>query len=104
MISPILSNIVLNELDKFVENELSLYTKKKKRKHNSEYRAITHQMSKAKAAGDIERYKELLLKRRKMPSMDTFDDEFRRLYYIRYADDSLFGVVAIDPLLSLKKE
>ena len=48
-------------------------------------------MNKAKQAGDIERYKELVLKRRTMPSVNTYDDGFRRLYYIRYADDFLLG-------------
>ncbi len=48
-------------------------------------------MKKAKKAGDIERYKKLALKRRQVPSVKTDDDGFRRLYYIRYADDFLLG-------------
>ena len=95
VISPILSNIVLNELDKFIEYELiPQYTSGKKRKPNPEYQAITYQISRAKAAQDTVRYKELILERRQIPSVDTYDDEFRRLYYIRYADDSLLGVIA----------
>ena len=95
VISPILSNIVFNELDKFIEYELiPQYTSGKKRKPNPEYQAITYQISRAKAAQDTVRYKELILERRQIPSVDTYDDEFRRLYYIRYADDSLLGVIA----------
>ena len=92
MISPILSNIILNELDQFVENELRpQYTKGKKRKLNSEYLALTRQMKKAKQARETDRYKELAKKRRTLPSVKTNDDGFRRLYYIRYADDFLLG-------------
>ena len=58
---------------------------------NPEYTALTRQMKKPKQAGDIERYKELVLKRRQVPSVNTYDDGFRRLYYIRYADDFLLG-------------
>ena len=59
---------------------------------NPEYTALTRQMKKAKQAQDIERYKELALKRRTVPSVNTYDDGFRRLYYIRYADDFLLGL------------
>jgi group II intron reverse transcriptase/maturase len=92
VISPILSNIILNELDKFVENELiPEYTRGKKRKLNPEYNAITKQLAKAKATKDIRAHKALTKKLRKTPSVKTDDDEFRRLYYCRYADDYLLG-------------
>ena len=68
VISPILSNIMLNEQDQFVENELiPQYTKGKKRKMNPEYTALTRKMKKAKKAGDIERYKKLAFAGRKYP-------------------------------------
>lgn len=106
VISPILSNIILNELDQFVSNELiPKYSLGKKRKRNSEYDAISYQMVKAKKAQDIERYKELAKKRRQIPSVKTDDDEFSRLYYIRYADDFLGGVAGpLSTALAIKEE
>lgn len=93
VISPILSNILLNELDKFVSNELILqYTKGKKRKLNPKYVALTYQMTKAKKAKNIKRYKELEKERRSIPSVKTDDKGFIRIYYIRYADDFLLGI------------
>jgi group II intron reverse transcriptase/maturase len=92
VISPVISNIVLNELDQYVEKELlPSYNRGNRRKLNPVYRALWEEMIEAKAAGDVQRYQELRQKRRQIPSIDPNDEQFRRLYYIRYADDFLLG-------------
>jgi group II intron reverse transcriptase/maturase len=88
IISPVISNIVLNEFDKYIENELlPVYNRGDVREVNPVYRTLSKEMDKAKAARDIKRYRELRKERRKTPSVRTDDDAFRRLHYIRYGDD-----------------
>ena len=92
VLSPIISNIVLNEFDQFVKKELlPAYNRGERRKLNPEYRTLWHEMIAAKAAKDVHKYKELQKKRRQLPSVQTYDEGYRRLYYIRYADDFLLG-------------
>ena len=56
IISPILSNIYMNRLDKFVENTLiPEYTRKERREKHPIYGHLSNQISIAKRQGDIER-------------------------------------------------
>ena len=92
VISPLLANIYLHELDKFVENELiPACTAGSKRRHNPAYQRATRQLSKARAEGDRERARELTKQRKTLPSSDLQDPTYRRLRYVRYADDILLG-------------
>jgi len=92
IVSPILSNILLNELDQYIENTLiPQYTKGERRKTNPEYAKIQGQIRKAQAEGEREQVKELYRELRKHPSGDPTDKEFSRLRYCRYADDWLLG-------------
>jgi hypothetical protein len=92
IISPLLANVVLNELDVFVEDTLiPEYTKGKRRKDNPEYFKWHQKALKAKKKGDIEIYKECLKKQRELPCLMPNDPHFKRLWYTRYADDSLMG-------------
>lgn len=92
VISPILSNIFLHQLDKFVEEELiPRYTRGQKRKKNREYHRVEWQMIKAKEAKDIKTYRQLRHQLRQMPCLDPQDEAYRRLHYVRYADDFLLG-------------
>jgi len=92
VISPILSNIVLNELDKFVEEQLlPEYNRGQTRRRNPEYSRLENQIRKAKSVGHWERVKELTKERRSVPSGDPNDPNYRRLRYNRYADDFILG-------------
>jgi group II intron reverse transcriptase/maturase len=94
VISPLFANIFLNELDQFVEQELiPQYNKGEKREPNPEYVRLQSRIATAKARGDIETYRQLVKERRKLPSVDPFDPQYRRLKYVRYADDFLLGFV-----------
>jgi hypothetical protein len=94
VISPILSNIYLDRLDKYVETELlPAYNRGKIRKVNPEYIAVRNKLRKAKAHDDKEMIRELLQARRTIPSRKPDDPDYRRLKYIRYADDFLLGFV-----------
>jgi len=92
VVSPVLSNIYLDKLDKFVEDELiPRYTSGHLRVKNREYQRIGRQMAQARKAHDIAKMAELERRRRKIPSQDMSDPDYRRLRYVRYADDQLFG-------------
>jgi group II intron reverse transcriptase/maturase len=92
IISPLLSNIYLNELDDFVENTLiPAYTNGKKRGHSREYIRLNHHIAQAKKKGDMKRAALLKRQRRTIPSCNLFDPTYRRLRYVRYADDFLLG-------------
>jgi group II intron reverse transcriptase/maturase len=92
IISPILANLVLDQLDKFVECTLiPTYTRGLRRKTNPPYVTLTRIASKARKAGDLETARQMNQQAQKMPSRDPNDPNFRRLHYVRYADDWLMG-------------
>jgi group II intron reverse transcriptase/maturase len=92
VISPLLSNIVLNELDEYVEDELiPQYTKGRKRKATPEYSRLLTLRNNAKRESNLEEYKQLTKRIRQTPSTDQYAPYYRRLRYVRYADDFLLG-------------
>lgn len=92
VISPLLANIVLNELDRYVEDELiPQYTRGRQRKDNPAWTRLTRQMRKAREEGNVAAYQTLEHVRRTLPSRDPDDDHYRRLRYCRYADDFILG-------------
>jgi len=112
VISPILANIYLHELDIFMENTISEFNKGKRRAANSDYALLKGRMEannrklqrlkmglQCRFPEDKSREK-LLRKRRElqklthqMPSVDLFDPNYKRLRYVRYADDFIIGVI-----------
>jgi hypothetical protein len=94
VISPILSNLVLDKLDKFVEQTLiPAYTRGLRRKTYSPYVALTKAAWQARQAGNLEAARRFSQQAQAIPSRDPNDPNFRRLWYDRYADDTLLGFV-----------
>jgi Type II intron maturase/AI2M/AI1M-like, HNH endonuclease len=94
VVSPILSNIYLNKLDVFVETVLiPQHTRGRSRRHNPQYRSIQNRMARARTRGDRDTVPELQRSLRQLPSGDPQDPGYRRLRYIRYADDHLLGFI-----------
>jgi group II intron reverse transcriptase/maturase len=94
VLSPLLSNVYLNEFDQWVETTLiPTYTRGTRRKWHPEYRRICHKLTNMKRRGKTQGIKSLLQRRRQLPSYDPRDPDYRRLRYTRYADDFLFGFV-----------
>lgn len=92
VISPILANIFLNEFDNWIEEVLiPKYTKGKRQKSNPEYNKLTAEIQKLRKEGDAKTAHQFVVERRKIPSVNTQDENYRRLRYVRYADDFLLG-------------
>jgi len=90
--SPILSNLYLDRLDQFVETALlPRYNRGKRRRPNPAYQHIEFAIARAKRHGDRQLLHALRKQRRAVPSQDPYDQDFRRLRYVRYADDFLLG-------------
>ena len=92
VIGPLLANLVLNELDQWVEKELiPQHNRGTERGDSPEYRRISYAMTKARREGNIELYRQLEKRRRQLPCRDPYDPHFRRLRYVRYCDDFILG-------------
>jgi group II intron reverse transcriptase/maturase len=92
IVSPILSNIYLDRLDKFVETVLiPEYTRGAGRAPSPAYREVKNAARRAWSRGDRAAVRELRQQLRILPSGDPRDPGFRRLRYARYADDHILG-------------
>jgi group II intron reverse transcriptase/maturase len=88
--SPILNNIYLHEFDIFMSSLMNSFFKGRSRRKSPAYRKILYEISKLNDTKEIK-----LLRRKlwKVNSKDPLDPNFKRLYYIRYVDDFVAGVI-----------
>jgi Reverse transcriptase (RNA-dependent DNA polymerase)/Type II intron maturase/AI2M/AI1M-like, HNH endonuclease len=96
ILSPVLSNILLSKLDRFVETELMPhYNKGRKRKANQAYRSLINRAHRLRRQGQKEAAHKIKRLAQKLPAIDPQDPDYRRLKYCRYADD--FALAFIGP-------
>jgi group II intron reverse transcriptase/maturase len=94
IVSPILSNIYMDRLDKFVEETLiPAYTRGEKREANPAYKWKANQAAYSRGQGNLERAETIRREMQQLPSGNPNDSGYRRLRYIRYADDFLLGFI-----------
>ena len=92
VISPLLANIYLHQFDKWVGEELiPQYTRGNKQKANSAYNRLSRRIKCYQDKGDYKKAHQLIVERRNLPSVDIYDTSYRRLRYVRYADDFILG-------------
>jgi group II intron reverse transcriptase/maturase len=92
VLSPILSNIYLDKLDSFVETVLLPgYTRGAGRSGNPAYKKVQRALARARRRGDQAAVRALRKQLRSLPTVDPSDPGYRRLRYLRYADDILLG-------------
>ncbi len=106
IISPILANIYLDKLDKYIMEYVRKFDKGKTTTRKP-YEGRTNldwqkkvAMKKLKNVRDENERKEIVKQlkvidkeRLQIPSFDEMDDGYKRLKYVRYADDFLIGVI-----------
>jgi group II intron reverse transcriptase/maturase len=92
VVSPILSNIYLDRLDTYVaEHLLPAYTRGEKRQRSSLYNTLRVREQYHRKHGHREQAHELRKQRQRLPERDPSDPRYRRLRYVRYADDFCLG-------------
>lgn len=90
IISPILNNVYLHELDVFMDRLCDEFTSGNQQRKSPAFRQIQYWIERK---SNVERKKKLRKELRQVSSKDLFDSNFKRLYYIRYVDDFIVGVV-----------
>jgi group II intron reverse transcriptase/maturase len=105
VLSPLLSNVYMHELDVFMEGLKTKYTRSGNRRgviQNPEYTAILKRLMKLRSEGDGKAIRKAELERIGIPSIVRTGT---RIYYVRYADDWIVGVRGPKSLaLALKDE
>src|SRR6202162_5446845 len=94
VLSPILANAYLHELDEFVEGLQAKLEKGKRKQRNPPYQQLSHQKSRMVKRGEtktkeFQRISQLM---RTMPTLQVDDPGFIRIKYLRYADDWIVGI------------
>jgi group II intron reverse transcriptase/maturase len=94
IVSPILSNIYLSKLDSYIEKTLiPMYTKGTRRKKNREYDILLCRGYRLRKRGQYTEAAKARKAAQKLPSVDLNDPDYRRLRFVRYADDWLLGLI-----------
>lgn len=104
IISPILANIYLDKLDKYMKEYAYKFNKGVERKTNLEYKRYSGRIwwlgTKLRKTENEETRKELIKaikciqkERLHLPSVDEMDEGYKRIKYVRYADDFIISVI-----------
>lgn len=108
IVSPILANVYLHELDNFMRSMKSQFDIGKKRKKSASYARCCGTIERLRRKGDSLKGKEgqeqafqairqeirrVDQQRKRLPCGDPFDSGYKRLYYCRYADDFVIGLI-----------
>lgn len=104
IISPILANIYLDKLDKYIKEYIAKFDNGKKRKFSRKSMDFSNARKRTvrslKSVKDEKQKAQLILElkaieqgRAKYPNGEEMDADYRRMKYARYADDFLVGII-----------
>jgi retron-type reverse transcriptase len=86
IISPILANVYLHQLDVFMDNLKLKFDTKGNRKRHPIVRQLQWKITLAKRAGDSKAVRKLAVEMRNSPNK-LVNSDIKKLMYVRYADD-----------------
>jgi group II intron reverse transcriptase/maturase len=94
ILSPILANAYLHELDEFVEGLRLRHETGRKKQRNLAYQRLSRQKSRMVKRGDTktQEFQRISQMMRKLPTVWVDDPGFIRIKYLRYADDWIVGI------------
>jgi len=116
IISPILANIYLDKLDRYMEEMKIKFEKGDGRaiypesyklaiKHGVLAKKLKNASTEESRRMYTEEIREIERKKMKLPHGDPFDTNFKRIQYVRYADDFLIGIIGSKAeAISMKEE
>ena len=116
IISPILANIYLDKLDRYMEElkmrfdkgvERAVYpeTYELEKKRGVLAKKLRNAATEEERQTLLKKIREIDRRKLTMPYSDPFDTSFKRLQYVRYADDFLIGVIGSkEDAATIKKE
>lgn len=81
VVSPLLCNILLDKLDKWLEEYIESFNKGTRRKTNPEWRKLTRE-------GNLAKVHAL-----NISSRMANDPDYKRMMFVRYADDFIIGII-----------
>jgi group II intron reverse transcriptase/maturase len=90
VISPLLCNIYMHELDLFMENQMQMLNIGKRRRQNPQYSKYLNKLAKTTLISERIKLRKLM---KKVPSRDPMDPKMIRVKYVRYADDFIISVL-----------
>lgn len=104
IVSPILANIYLDKFDKYIKEYAAKFRKGDRRSINPDYWRLNNKKNRLKQklqkTSDEQMWKSYLYEIAQLskqmlsiPHKDAMDADFRRLQYVRYADDFLISVI-----------
>lgn len=106
VLSPLLCNIYMHELDQFIEELKKRFDVGLKRAINPEYNNLVGKIQRRKKnMGDLHSLKVLQIQKRKMPSKDLMDPFYKKMQYIRYADNFFISIIgSYKDAMEMRKE
>ena len=108
IVSPILANVYLHELDLFMDTVHSEFNRGKRRRKNNEYHRMSESIrhkrlridklkQQKNTVNEIQSIKKQILnldeRRKTMSAGMPFDENYKRFFYCRYADDFVVGII-----------
>lgn len=87
IVSPILANIFLDQLDNFILSLKENFDLGSKAPRSKASRYYEYHILKASKEGDTQAMRKLIAERSNHPSIDFGSKDYKKLVYVRYADD-----------------